>query len=81
MADRVKTVRELKLVASFDDGDDRTVTQNDPRNGLTKADILDPDFVASSKTALIGDKTGAQMVGWKSAKVYESTIVYLDITP
>lgn len=84
MADRVKTTRELKLVAAFSDGDDRTLAIPNPKSGLTKNDITSgTDGTALTNAAaavLIGDKTGADFTTWKSAKVVEQTTVYLDLT-
>lgn len=80
MADKVKHVRELKLVAGFADGDDRTLAFPDPKDNLTKTQITASSFVSAAKKALIGDKAGAQMTGWKSAKIFESTTTYLDLT-
>ena len=80
MADKTKTVRELKLVAGFSDGDDRTLSIPNPTDGLTKTQITATAFVDAAKAVLLGDKTGADMTGWKSAKIFESTTVYLDLT-
>jgi len=80
MADKVKRVRELKLVAGFSDGDDRTLSFPNPKNNLTRAQITATAFVNAAKAALLGDKTGADMTGWKSAKIFESTTTYLDLT-
>lgn len=80
MADKVKSVRELKLVAGFEDGDDRTLAFPDPKDNLTKTQITAAAFVKAAKAALVGDKAGAGMTGWKSAKVFESTTTYLDLT-
>ena len=80
MADKVKSVRELKLVAGFSDGDNRTLSFPDPADNLTKTAITAETFVNAAKKVLLGDKTGADMTGWKSAKVYESTTTYLDLT-
>lgn len=80
MADKVKTIRELKLVAGFEDGDDRTLSVPNPKTSITKANITGSGFYNAAKLALIGDKTGAVMTGWKSAKIFESTTTYLDLT-
>lgn len=80
MADKTKTVKELKLVAGFTDGDDRTLSIANPKDGLTKTQITATAFVKAARSALLGDKTGAGMTGWKSAKIFESTTTYLDLT-
>ena len=79
MADKVKTVRELKLVAGFSDGDDRTLSVPNPKSTITASQLTATAFYDAAKAALIGDKTGAAMTGWKSAKIFESTTVYLDL--
>ena len=79
MADKTKTTKQLKLVAGFSDGDDRTISIDNPKASISAADInaLKTDAIA----VLQGDKTGATMTGWRDAKVVEATTVYLDITP
>lgn len=79
MADKVTRTKLLKLVAQFSDGDDRTLTQPDPRSNLQPADF-GGEFKAYAAKALLGDKTGAAFSGWKSAKVYDTTTVHLDLT-
>lgn len=79
MADKVKNSNHLKLVAGFADGDDRTITIENPKSDITAEQInaLKPYAIA----AIQGDKTGATCTGWRDAKVVQSTTVYLDITP
>lgn len=77
MADTVKTTKQLKLQAGFVDGDDRTLTFDNPSDGLTKADIMDINEDAA--VCLIGDKTGAAFDSWKSAKIVETQTTYLDL--
>lgn len=79
MADRTKHSNQLKLVVGFEDGDDRTISLENPKGDITAAQInaLKPAVIA----ALQGDKAGATPTGWRDAKVVESTTVYLDITP
>ena len=74
MADKVKTVKQLKLVAQFADDDDRTISLDDPKSTLTGAQIK-----AVSGSALIGDKAAAAFTKWKSAHILEQTVVYLDL--
>lgn len=72
-----KNIHQLKLVAAFADGDDRTIALDNPTAGLSAADIkgLDPN----ATLCLIGDKTGATFTGWKSAKVLEQTTRIVDV--
>lgn len=78
MADKVKTTKDLKLVALFDDGDDRTLSLQLPKSTVDKA-AVQATATATGKV-LIGDKTGAAFTKWKRAYVIEQTIVYLDLT-
>lgn len=79
MNDKTKTTKQLKLVAGFADGDDRTISIDNPSDSITAAQInaLTPYAIA----AIQGDKSGSEMTGWRDAKIVESTTVYLDITP
>lgn len=79
MAHVTKTSKQLKIVAGFEDGDDRTITVENPKSNVTAAQINELKDVA--KYALIGDKADAAFTGWKDARIVESTTVYLDITP
>ena len=85
MADRTVTSKQLKLVANFEDGDDRTIAIPAPLTTLTKAKILtqkvdgEQSFTEAAAKVLVGDKTGAKFKNWKSAKVYDTTTVYLDL--
>lgn len=79
MADVIKTTSSLSIVAAFTDGDDRTLTLENPKGGLSAADIEALNAPASD--VLIGDKTGADFSRFKSAKKKSSTITYLDLTP
>lgn len=79
-ADTVSSSREGKLVISFYDGDDRTVTIDNPKSNLTAAQIN--SFVEQMKTdqPVIGDKTGASIVGAASFKIIEKTETKLDLS-
>ena len=80
MADKVKSTQTLKLVAAFEDGDDRTLSIPTTRNDITKSDINNTDFVNAAKSVLIGDKAGAAFKKWASAQTVAQTVVYLDLT-
>ena len=79
-ADTVSSSREGKLVISFYDSDDRTVTIDNPKSNLTAAQIN--SFVEQMKTdqPVIGDKTGASVVGATSFKIIEKTETKLDLS-
>lgn len=71
MAKTIQTYSRLKLLAGFADEDDRTITIDNPREGLTQSNIqaLEP---AAAKI-LIGDKYGADFSRFKSAAYVRGT--------
>ena len=77
--DTTKSTNQLKLVAGFIDGDDRTISLDNPRDSITAADISAMDSITAG--VLFGDKAEAEFMRWKSAKTVETTTVYLDLTP
>lgn len=78
MADTVETSLELKIVAGFTDGDERTLTFSDPKSTITAADIN--ALNASASSVLIGDKYGAPFLMMKDAEIVDKTITKLDLT-
>ena len=78
MADKVTSKTVLSLGAEFTDGDTRTITLDNPKNGLTAEDIL--ATTNGAKAVLIGDKTGAPFLRWATAKKISATTTYLDLT-
>ena len=80
MADTITSSREGKLVLSFYDGDNRTLNVDNPKANLTVSQIK--AFVEHIKTTqpLIGDKTGASIVGAESFDVFEKTERKLDLS-
>ena len=77
MADSTKVTKQLKLLAGFDDEDDRTITIDSPKENLTWADIeafQDVSFV------LIGDKFGAAFTRYKEAKYVDTTLTTIEIS-
>ena len=79
MADTVKTTKALKIVAGFSDGDERTISIDNPSATVSAAAIKALDSLAAG--VLIGDKYGAQFTTFKDAGIYETTTVYLDVAP
>ena len=77
MADVIKTTSSLSLVAEFTDGDDRTINLDNPKGGLSAADIT--ALNASASAVLIGDKDQADFLRFKSAKTKVQRITYLDL--
>lgn len=79
MADTTKTTTQLKIVAGFSDGDERTLSIENPIGNITPAQIKALDSLASG--VLIGDKYGAPFTAFKDAGIYETTKVELDLSP
>lgn len=79
MADTTKRTKTLKLVAGFSDGDERTISIENPRANVTAADIKALDSLAGG--VIIGDKYQAPFTTFKDAGISETTTVYLDIAP
>lgn len=76
MADKITTTNQLKLLAGFADEDDRTITFDEPKSGLTWSDI--ESLASKAQNVLIGDKYSAAFTRFKSAKYVESTVVEVD---
>lgn len=79
MADITKELKTLSIVAEFTDGDDRTITLANPKDSIAAADINSLSAYAAENDILIGDKTGADFVRFKSAKVRNVETTYLDL--
>lgn len=77
MADKVKDSYQLKLVAGFADGDERTISYENPRDNITAADINALNSIAAD--VLIGDKYGAAFQQFKDAAIVTTTQVDLDL--
>ena len=79
MADVIKTRGTLQLVQEFTDGDDRTLSLDNPRSDLEASDITElADYMKTNKI-VIGDKAGADFTRIKSAKKISQTTRYLDL--
>lgn len=79
MSDKQDTTYELKLIAAFADEDDRTIRYPNPKDNLTKDNILALQTLAIP--VLIGDKYGATFTRFKSAKIVNKLETTLDLTP
>ena len=79
MADTTKTTKTLKIVAGFSDGDERTISIDNPRANITAADIKALDSLAGG--VIIGDKYQAPFTTFKDAGISETTKVELDLSP
>lgn len=76
MADSVTTKNQLKLLAGFTDEDDRTISLEDPIEGITWTDIT--NLANLSSNVLIGDKFQAPFTRFKWAKYVETTVTEVD---
>lgn len=63
---QIKTTTKLVLEPEFVDGDTRTITLDDPKANLTEENIR--ALNSSMLKCVIGDKTGAQFLRFKTAK-------------
>lgn len=79
MADIVKNTSELKLVAGFYDGDTRTLTLDNPIGSLSAADIHAVETTMKTSQPIIGDKGGANFVGFQKAEIINRTRTILDL--
>lgn len=79
MADKVTTVSVLKLNAKFTDNDTRTISIDNPKSGLTAAQINAVGEVAASTQAILGDKGGANFLRFDEAKKVVQTTRKLDL--
>jgi len=78
--DTITSSREGKLVVEFYDSDNRTVTFDNPRSDLTAADVNAVVNYMKTNQPVIGDKTGASIVGASSYKTVEKTSTKLDLS-
>lgn len=78
MADSVSTSFDLKIVAGFTDGDERTITVSDPKSTITAAQIN--ALNASASSVLVGDKYGAPFLAFKDAEFVSKTTTKLDLS-
>lgn len=74
-----KTKKYLSIVTAYKDGDTRTITVENPKANLTAEMINATETKAA--LVLIGDKTGSPFHEYRSAKVVEETVHYLNVTP
>lgn len=77
MADVMKVTTALNLEAEFVDGDTRSITVDNPRSDVTEQEI--DALNAIMVKCLLGDKTGAQFLRWKTAKVVRKQTVTFDL--
>lgn len=86
MADITINKNVLKIVASFADDDDRTLTVDNPAASITAGDsissaaIQDLSNFIRQNQIIVGDKNSADFTRIKSAKVINGTTTYFDLT-
>ena len=78
MADTIKTEQTLKMTATFADGDERTISIDNPIDNITLSQIS--ELATKAANVLIGDKSGAAFVSFKEPKYVETTTEYLEIS-
>ena len=79
--DTITSSREGKLVVKFYDGDDRTVTIDNPKTNLTASQVKAVVDYMIENQPLIGDKAGASITGaGDTFKIIEKTERKLDLT-
>lgn len=77
MADTFKTYNTLKFVATFSDGDTRTLSIENPDETNLGQKLKALQTLAAN--VLIGDKYGAPFVRFADARIVQGTRVELDI--
>lgn len=80
MADTVKTTKTLVMVAEFADGDDRTITADNPKASIAGSEINSLGSFIKNNAILIGDKAGAAFNRFKTAKIVNRTVTDLDLS-
>lgn len=79
MSDTAETTRVLKFVATFADGDTRTITVNRPPQNTSNIGSKIAQLETLAANVLIGDKYGAAFTAFQDAKVVQQTRTYLDL--
>lgn len=78
MANTTKQSKQLKLLAGFNDGDERTISYDNPRSNITASDINALNSLAAG--VIVGDKYGAPFSSFKDANIVTTLQVDLDLT-
>jgi hypothetical protein len=79
MADTIKSSSELKLEAYFQDNDTRVITVDNPKANLTASQINAVGATMKTTNAILGDKGGADVMGFRTAKKTTTTRTELDL--
>lgn len=79
MADTYKTYNTLKFVATFTDGDTRTLSVNSPNESADIGQLL-KNLQTRAANVLIGDKYGAPFARFADARIVQGTRVDIDFS-
>ena len=75
---KATTTNKLTYTLWFTDGDDRTLSIENPRQNLAQSDFATLNSLAQQ--AFVGDKEGAPCKGIKTAKYVAGTTTELEVT-
>ena len=78
--DTITSSSEGKLSVDFYDGDNRTITLDNPKTNATAAEVNALVDWMKVNHPIVGDKTGASLTGASSYKIIEKTEVKFDLT-
>lgn len=78
-ADTVISSNVANLLVDFYDGDNRTLTIDNPRSDLTASDVRAFETTLKTTQPLIGDKTGASVTGVSKCTIVEKVDVKFDL--
>lgn len=79
MADIVKEKNTLSLEMEFTDGDTRTINFDNPKDNLAASQINSLGSFMAENKLVVGDKAGADVMRFKTAKITRGTTTYLDL--
>ena len=81
MADVVKNKNTLQMVVDFADGDNRTISVDNPNTAINLgAGIASVAAYIKDNNILLGDKNQANCQGISEAKIIRGTTTYLDLS-
>lgn len=81
MADKIISSSTLNMVAGFADGDDRTISLENPNTAIDlAAQVANLGTYLKANQIVAGDKAGADFTKFKSAKIVNKTITKFDLT-
>ncbi len=78
-ADTVTSSSTANLIVEFYDGDNRTLSIDDPRSDLSAEEVHSFATVLRNTQPLVGDKTGASITGISKCTIVEKTDVKFDL--